>query len=191
MKTLNFPTLKIRQYTCVVVCLFVYAFQVEAQKYQCRSGQVSFKSDAPLELIKASSMALKGMIEPEPMTFAFAVKNRTFKGFNSPLQEEHFNEDYIESAKNEYSTFTGKIIDKVDWTKNGKLIVRVKGILTVRGIAQERIIKSDIEIKDKKLLVKSQFTVLLADHNIAIPKIVFQKIAEEIQLSVNAEFVLQ
>jgi hypothetical protein len=30
--------------------------------------------------------------------------------------------------------------------------------------------------------------VLLQDHNIMIPKVVFQKIAEEIKVSVNAEF---
>lgn len=187
----NFSIASHLKYIFLILMLHLSVFQLVAQKYQCRNGQISFTSDAPLELIKASSNALKGAIEPEQMTFAFAVKNRTFRGFNSPLQEEHFNEDYIESPKNEHSTFTGKIIDKVDLTKNGKFTIRAKGILTVHGVAQERIIKSEIDIRDKKLIVKAQFTVLLADHNIAIPKIVFQKIAEEVQLLINAEFILQ
>jgi YceI-like domain len=191
MKMRNFSTASHMKYSFLILILYFGTFQLIAQKFQCRNGQISFTSDAPLELIKAGSNALKGAIEPEQMTFAFAVKNRSFRGFNSPLQEEHFNEDYIESPKNEHSTFTGKIIDKVDWTKNGKATIRAKGILTVHGVAQERIIKSDIEIRDKKLMVKAQFTVLLADHNIAIPKIVFQKIAEEVQLFINAEFILQ
>lgn len=51
---------------------------------------------------------------------------------------------------------------------------------------QERIIRSVIRIKDGVITITSGFTVLLQDHNITIPRIVHQKIAEEIAVEINA-----
>jgi polyisoprenoid-binding protein YceI len=162
-----------------------------APVYKCQNGVIAFRSDAPLELINAKSTQLKGVIDPATGNFGFSVASQSFQGFNSPLQKEHFDENYIESGKFEKSKFEGKIIEKVDFTKNGKQTVRAKGILTMHGIARERIIKSDIQIQDKKISVQSKFTVLLAEHKITIPKLVYQKIAEEIEVTLNATFNLE
>lgn len=83
----------------------------------------------PLELIEARSIELKGLIDPAKQTFAFSVSTNSFEGFNSKLQREHFNENYLESAKYPKSTFTGKIIEKVDFTTNGEHIICAKGKL--------------------------------------------------------------
>ena len=61
------------------------------------------------------------MIETEKKQFAFSVKVKSFKGFNSGFQKEHFNENYLESEKFPDATFTGKIIEDVDFTKNNIL----------------------------------------------------------------------
>ena len=66
--------------------------------------------------------------------------------------------------------------------------VRAKGILTIHGVARERIIKSTLRVQGNTITVKSAFTILLSEHNITIPKIVYQKIAEEIKIEVDAEF---
>lgn len=139
-----------------------------------------------MELIEASSNELKGVIDISKKTFSFAVQNRSIKGFNSPLQQEHFHENYIETTKYPATTFKGKIIEQVDFSMDGKYEVRAKGILNIHGVDQERIIKANIEIKNKLILLNSSFTVPLSDHNITIPKIVYQKIAEEVNINVNA-----
>ncbi len=169
--------------------LWGFAFP-EGIKYTVQRGEVSFKSDAPLELIEAKSKLLKGVIDMEERTFAFSVDMGSFEGFNSPLQKEHFNENYMETKKYKTATFTGKIIDKDDITKDGNYIIRTKGKLTVHGISKERIIKSEVATKNGKIQVRSTFTVLLDEHGIAIPKIVYQKIAEEISVIVDADFML-
>ncbi len=151
-----------------------------------KTGTIHFKSDAPLELIEASSNKLKGVINPAEQTFAFSVPNNSFEGFNSALQKEHFNENYMESAKFQNSSFSGKIIEDIDYTADGTYTIRAKGKLLVHGVEQERIIKGTLQIKKGVISVASTFTVPLADHNITIPKIVYQKIAEEIQVSINA-----
>ena len=67
------------------------------------------------------------------------------------------------------------------------MTVRAKGTLTVHGVAKERIIKSDMTIKNGAVFIKANFTVLLADHNIPIPKVVHEKLSSEIKVEVKSE----
>lgn len=157
--------------------------------FRCENGKVSFKSDAPLEVITAKSNKLRGVIDTAKQTFAWSVEIKTFEGFNSPLQREHFNENYMETKKYPKASFSGKIIEDVDFQKNGTYSVRAKGKLNIHGVEQERIIKSQLEVSSGKLRIQSSFSVPLADHDISIPKVVYQKIAEEIAVTVDAELV--
>jgi hypothetical protein len=157
--------------------------------FSTKSGEVYFKSDAPLELIEARSKKLKGVIDAQANTFAFSVLMNTFEGFNSALQREHFGENYLEVTKFPAATFKGKIIETIDFQKDGTHTIRAKGNLDIHGVAQERIIKAVIVIKNGVLNVHSNFTVLLEEHDIHIPKIVHQKIAEEIYVEILATFI--
>jgi hypothetical protein len=153
--------------------------------FSTTSGKISFQSDAPFELIKASSKEVKGLLDPAKKTFAFKVRMESFQGFNSPLQKEHFNENYVESNKYPDASFSGKIIEDTDLTKDGNYTIRAKGNFIVHGISQERIIKSDMIVKEGKINVHSAFTVILTDHNIPIPKVVKDKLADEIKVDVT------
>jgi polyisoprenoid-binding protein YceI len=157
-----------------------------SQLYQITSGKISFRSDAPLEIIRASSTDLIGLIDITKNNFSFKINVHSFQGFNSPLQKEHFNENYMESDKYPEASFKGKIIEDVDLSVDGTYQVRTKGILTIHNVPQERIIQSDIMVKKNIITVHSAFTVLLSDHNIPIPMVVNQKLANEIKVEVNA-----
>lgn len=181
----------------MIIRLFIFSllffvsssFSVQEETiFMANSGSIHFKSDAPLELIEASSDKLKGAIDVLKKTFAFSMEMSSFEGFNSPLQRIHFNENYLESKVFPKATFTGKIIENVDLLEPGEYTLRAKGKLTIHGVTQERIIKSKIKVEGEKLYVQSSFRVLLKEHDIDIPKIVFQKIAEEIQVDIKAEF---
>lgn len=153
--------------------------------YLTGEGAISFVSDAPLELIAAASDDLQGAIDLENKTFAFKIPNNSFEGFNSPLQQEHFLENYIEVNKYSQSTFQGKIIEDIDLDTEEPQVIRAKGMLDIHGVQQERIIRSTVRLKDDTLTIESSFTVPLQDHNIKIPRIVDQKIAELVEVSVN------
>jgi len=58
--------------------------------------------------------------------------------------------------------------------------------LNIHGVEQERIIPSTVIVKNGKLGISSSFTVLLADHNIDIPKVVQHKVAETIFVEILA-----
>lgn len=173
------------------ILLFLPLFSTAQSLWVTEKGSIQFKSDAPLEMIQAASKEMKGVIDIKERTFAFSVPVSSFQGFNSPLQREHFNENYMESVKYPQATFSGRIIEEADLSKPGEYTVRAKGMLTVHGISRERIIKSKLVVNGSSCNISSFFTVLLADHDISIPKVVHQKIAGEIELRVDAVMSLQ
>ncbi|MBC7776895.1 MAG: YceI family protein [Phycisphaerae bacterium] len=173
--------------TFLICSLGTLSFPKPTGPYRCENGKVTFNSEATLETIQARSHKLRGAIDPSNNSFAWSVETSSFNGFNNPLQREHFNENYMESSKYPKLSFAGKIIEKIDFQTDGTYLVRAKGKLLVHGVEQERIIRSELEVIGKKLRIRSQFTVPLTDHNISIPHIVYQKIAEEVSISVEAE----
>ena len=175
----------------IIGVLFLANFQSSLAQdlYIVSKANVSFDSDAPLELIKASSDQLTGIIDISNRSFAFRIPMNSFKGFNSTLQQSHFNEHYIESATYPLAIFEGKIIEEINFDIPGKYNVRGKGSLIFHGVTQERIIKCDLVISPDKIIVNNNFTILLVDHNIKIPTVVNQKIAEEIVVHTEIELV--
>ncbi len=165
------------------------SFQTKPVIYVCKNGQVSFLSDAPLEMIKASTNGLSGVINIIDRSFSFLIPTKSFEGFNSSLQRTHFNEDYMESDIYPNTTFKGKIIEEVDLSKSGNYQIRAKGKMNIHGIENDRIIKCILVVSQNKIDVKANFTVFLEDHNISIPSIVNQKIAEEIKLDVSLTLI--
>lgn len=181
----------VRIFFILMIALFSGEGSQAQKKYTTLKAGVDFISDAELELIKAASGEAKGVIDPSTHQFAFSVEIKTFKGFNSALQREHFNEKYMESERFPKASFSGKIIEQIDFSKNGSYDVRAKGDLDIHGVKQTRIIKGKLLINNGTLQVNAQFVVPLADHNISIPTIVSQKIATQIQVQFAAAMQLQ
>ena len=161
------------------------------KKFSVTNSQMSFTSNAELELIKAASQKVQGLIDPASNQFAFTVDVKTFQGFNSALQREHFNEKYMESEKYPRARFSGKIIEPVDLSTDGTYEVRAKGDLDIHGQKQTRIIKTRLIVTNGIINLESHFFVPLADHDISIPTIVSQKIATEIEVEFKATLALQ
>ncbi len=155
--------------------------------YFTNSGKISFRSEAQQEIINASSSRLTGILDPSKRTFVFKVVIRTFEGFNSTLQLEHFNEKYLESEKFPEATFIGKIIEDLDLSIDGNYDIRAKGKLKIHGVENERIIRCKVQVKNGIINIDSRFKILLSDHNIKVPKVVHEKIASEIIIDLNAE----
>ena len=173
--------------TLSLLILLTGYFATNEPIYQTETGSVEFRSEAPLELIRASSETLRGVLDLEKRQFAFSVGMNSFEGFNSPLQQEHFRENYLETGLYPVATFTGKIIDEVPFDRPGSYPVRTKGNFTVHGVVQERIIKGILVVEENSISIRSEFEVRLVDHDIRVPKIVRQKIAESIRVSLNCQ----
>jgi len=170
----------------IIPGLFIlFGFQDNGSVYTCKNGQASFLSDAPLEIIRASSKSLAGAINITDRSFSFLIPSKSFEGFNSSLQKTHFNEDYMETDTYPNSTFKGKIIEEVDLSVPGTYKIRAKGKMYIHGVENDRIVRCDLIVSEKKIDVSASFTVFLADHDISIPSILNQKIAEEIKVEIS------
>ena len=167
----------------IFMCMSLLSF---SQIYMCKDGLTKFTSEAPLELIKARSNKTQGVVDIPNKNVVFSVDIDSFEGFNSGLQREHFRENYMETDKYKTATFKGKIIEDVDFTKNGTVTVRSKGTFNIHGTDKEKLVKVKITIKDGEIYIETNFEIPLEDHNIKIPKVVNQKIASVIMVDVKA-----
>ena len=164
-----------------------WANAVSAQlPYRVATGQVAFESNAPLELIRATTTAIQGTIVSKTRLFAFKIPMQSFQGFNSALQRQHFNQNYVESAKYPNATFAGRIIEEVDLNLPGTYTVRAKGKLNIHGVEVERIIRARVVSNGATLTLNCTFEVPLIDHRIQVPTIVYQKVADVIRVRLDA-----
>lgn len=182
----------LKKFVFILVCFFSFASICVSQGsiYKTTDGHITFKSVAPLETIIASSSKLEGAIGNEGLTFAFIVPILSFYGFNNGLQRQHFYENYLEASKYPEASFIGKIIEAVDFTQPGTYEVRAKGHLNIHGRTKERIIRIVLVCNGTDINAKAEFMIPLMDHQIEVPKIVNQKIAQEIQVNVRATLTL-
>ena len=152
------------------------------------NGEVTFYSYSPVEDIKATSKQVNSIINTVTGEVAFMIPMRSFH-FAKSLMEEHFNEKYIESEKYPQATFKGTIDQKIDFTKNGILNLTATGKLNIHGKEKNIVEKGDIEIKGDKIILTTDFNVALADFNIKITKILFNNIADTINVKIKASYV--
>lgn len=173
-----------------IILLYFFISPVWAQNSLISGkGEVHFTSDAPLEIIKASSKDLSGVIDTSKGEFAFTMLVASFLGFNSPLQAIHFNEHYLETKKHPSASYLGKIIEDVSWSTLGEYHIRTKGKLQIHGKVIEMVIPVTLHITANNLVeVEGAFKINLDDFDIKIPKIVQANIAQEIQVLVNINF---
>ena len=178
-------------YKGIAASLLLFSgFAIQAQnKIEIEKGEISFTSNAKLELINAASKKLHGRIDPATGQFAFIVKIQSFEGFNSKLQRDHFNENFMEADKYFEASFAGKIIEPIDFSVDGTYDIRAKGNLVIHGKKQARIVPARIQIEKGKLKIISEFRVPLADHDIRIPQLVTEKIATEITVKISVSMV--
>ncbi len=162
---------------------------ISAQKvYMADKGEITFYSYSPVEDIKATSTQVNSIINTTTGEVAFIIPMRSFH-FAKALMEEHFNEKYIESEKYPQATFKGKINEKADFSKNGILQLTVTGKINIHGKEKEIIESGEIEVLSDKLILKMEFNVALAEYDIKIPQLLFNNIADTINIKMNAAYV--
>ena len=158
------------------------------QLYSTQSGETSFFSETPVENISAVNKNVGAIINTSTNEIAVSMKMAGFE-FPNKLMQEHFNENYMESEKYPTGTFKGKIMEPIDYTKNGTYEVTAKGQFTIHGVSVAREMKGKLTVENQKISLISNFDVKLTDHKIDIPKIVFAKIAEVISVKTKYNFM--
>jgi hypothetical protein len=157
-----------------------------AQKYISEKTFVSFYSHATIEDIKAENKKASSVFDTTNGDIAFSVPIKDFV-FAKTLMQEHFNEKYMETEKFPKSTFQGKIIG-FDPAKKGKQSVKAEGKITLHGVTRDLDVPGTMEVQGNRILMKSVFVAKLVDYKITRPEIMFQKIAEQVEVTIDFTF---
>jgi hypothetical protein len=157
-----------------------------AQKFTVEQSKVTFFSDATLEDIYAENSKASSLYNSETHEIVFSIPIKEF-AFDKNLMKEHFNEKYLESEKYPKSVFQGKI-ERFDPALSGLQQVIAKGKLTIHGVTKEIEVPGTIEKTGDKLSMKSKFIVKLEDYQIERPQLLWQKIAEQVEVSLDFRY---
>ena len=174
-----------------IVVFFSFLYVNAQDKIVQKNSKISFESLylKSFQDVKAVNENVTVVLNTKTGEFACLALIKGFR-FEVALMEEHFNENYIESAKFPKAIFKGFIegfvLTKiVSEEKNYKL----KGILELHGIKKEMNIIVSIN-KDvfNRINIKSSFFISNNDHNIIIPDVVKNKISDKISVKLETAF---
>ncbi len=168
----------------LIVLLFI-STSVVGQKYISEKSNIVFFSSALLEDIEARNEKAKSVFNADNGDIVFSIPVNQFQ-FAKSLMQEHFNEKYMESDKYPKTIFKGKVLDFEKGSENNN--VWTEGELEIHGVKRNVKIQGNLIFKGEKVIIESKFIVKLEDYEIEIPKLLFHKIAEEVEVTVNFEY---
>ncbi len=171
--------------TCLFIILSGSILVSNAQKFITEKSEISFFSEALLENIEAVNTKSVSIINSENGEIVISIPMKEFQ-FKKSLMQEHFNEKYIESHKYPKSTFHGKILD-FDM-KEGKRAASAEGDMKIHGVTKKVNLDGELEIKDGKIFITLSFQIKIEDYKIKIPKLLFQNIAEIVDVKIDLEY---
>lgn len=173
----------------VFLSITILAVQIQAQdKYFTKTGKISFDattSKSPENIDGVNKTAIC-VLDTKTGNLQFSVLMKGFE-FERALMQEHFNENYVESNKFPKSEFKGTITNNasVNYAKDGTYPVKVKGSITIHGVTKEIETDGKIIVKAGKINAVADFSVALADYNIAVPSLVADKLAKTAGIKVD------
>jgi polyisoprenoid-binding protein YceI len=100
------------------------------------------------------------------------------------LRNRHMRDNYLEVDKYPYASFKGSI-GVVQPSADGGGKVTASGTFTIHGVSRERDITCDVSPVGEGYHAECAFGVLLSDHDIEIPRVMFLKLANEIRVEVE------
>ena len=153
----------------------LFAIQ-EENRYIIESSSIEFYSYAPLEDIEAVNTESMGAIDLSTGEFIIKIPVSSFE-FPNKLMQKHFNDSYLETDRYPECVFRGKL--------EGDNAI---GEITLHGITKKISVPVIMSNSVEKVTVDTEFKIALKDHKIKVPRLLFQNIAEEIEVKVRSSF---
>jgi hypothetical protein len=177
-----------KQITFLILVL-ISVSAIGQSRYLTKTGLIAFEASVPsFEEVVAKNNSVTAILNTENGDFAALALVKAFR-FKNALMEEHFNENYAESDSHPKATFKGKIENfNVDSLSQIDSALSIKGSLTFHGVKKDiKEISLTLKKVDDKIVLSGSFKVLVSDFNIEIPKIVKNKLSDEVSISFNFE----
>lgn len=167
----------------LVLLFLLTTVYAKSQKYTLEKSTVLFFSEAAIENIKANNTKSTSIFNSENGEIVFSIPIKEFE-FEKALMKEHFNEKYLESDKYPKALFQGKLVG-LDSGKVGQQEVKAVGKITIHGIGHDMEILGTVEFSRSTMTARAKFKIHLADFKIKIPQLLWQNIAEDVEVTVE------
>lgn len=158
-------------------------------RFVLEQSSISFYSDGVIEDIAATNTKVSSIFDVSKGEIAYLLNMKDFQ-FQKRLMQVHFNEKYVESEKYPRSSFEGKIVG-FDPAVEGAQQVNAVGKMTIHGVTRDVQFPGTVERKGGVLAMKSNFIIKLQDYAIKVPQIVWQNIAQQVEVTVDFTYRAQ
>lgn len=171
-----------------ILALLICSTVLSQNKYITKTGSINFEASVPsFEEVKAENNSVTAILNTENGDIAALALVKGFR-FKNALMEEHFNENYAESDTFPKARFKGKIegfdFEKLETTYN------LTGELSFHGKTKTLDnISISVSILGDKILLQGSFLTKASDFDIDIPKIVRNKITDDISVTFQFELL--
>jgi hypothetical protein len=168
----------------LIVAIILLPLTGFAQKrYFSEKSSVTFFSEGVIEEIKAINTKVTSIFDLSSGEVAYLLSPKDFQ-FEKKLMQVHFNEKYMESEKYPKSSFQGKIVG-YDPSNLQLQQVKAQGKITIHGVTRNIDVPGTLHIEGNTVTLRSKFMVKLEDYNIKVPQIVWQNIAQQVEVTVH------
>ena len=174
-----------------ILLLILTGNELQAQQtFRTTSGEVHFNASTPLEDIDARNKKVNAILKTESGDFASVLLVREFE-FRRKLMQEHFNENFMESGRFPKAHLRAKLqgLDSIALSAGGTC--QLVGTLTIHGVSREFNTRARLRPGPRTLLLEAAFVLRPEDFDIEVPKILFNKIAEEVDVKVSLPLEVQ
>lgn len=159
-----------------------------------KENRVRFVSDAPLEdfagttgridgFLYLAGEGLEGSTDLSKSEFYFEVDLASLDT-GIGLRNRHMRDNYLETDRFPMASFEGQI-SRLQGDESGGYRAIAHGILSIHGVERERDVDCLATRVETDLRIRCAFTVALSDHDIPIPKLMFMKIDEVMELDLD------
>jgi hypothetical protein len=170
----------------ILSLVIILLFQVKGfsqKRFFSEKSNITFFSEGVIEEIKAVNTKVTSILDLVSGEVAYLLSPKDFQ-FEKKLMQVHFNEKYMESEKYPRSSFKGKI-EGLDVTLTTLQQVKAVGQLSIHGVTRDVNIPGTLHIEGNTVTLRAKFMVKLLDYNIKVPQVVWQNIAQEVEVSVH------
>lgn len=151
-------------------------------------NEIKFISDAPIEDFEGVTSNIDGYLYfvdnlVDSSQLYFEVDLRTIDT-GIGLRNRHMRENYLETDKYPLAAYTGKITD-AERVEGNLYKVKVEGEMDIHGVKRKQNVEGTVDMSNNEIKISTNFIVKLTDHKIDIPKLMFFKIDENMDLHLN------
>jgi polyisoprenoid-binding protein YceI len=163
----------------ILTTMLLATLPAQAQKFFSEAGYAEFESRAPALTFTGTSDNLTGLIDLAEGKVDFYLDLNTLDT-GIRLRNRHMRDSYLETRRFPFAEFTGTLQPGFQPGLSEPQSVSVSGTFTIRGVSRQREIQGTLRPSPdgSTLELEAQFDVMLEDHDIPRPRVVFYELSD-------------